>query len=123
MSILASKSEHTPEDDEGICTLLFRVGERQFSAAVDATYQILHYKSLPDSVVRKAPNDTLMGRSEDLSKGEVALTSAIGFEVHQPHAEVLFQETNKGLGSGGNSTYYITCMCRAYTLSLSSRSR
>jgi hypothetical protein len=116
VSVLASKTEHVPENDTGTCTLLFRVGERQLSAAADATYQILHYKSLPDSVVRKAPSDTLMGRSEGFSNGGFALTSAIGFEVHQPHAEVLFQETNKGLSSGGDSTYYITCMCHAHTL-------
>jgi hypothetical protein len=57
-----------------------------------------------------------MERPEGFSKGGVALTSAIGFEVHQPHAEVLFQETNRRLGSGGDSTYYITCMYHAHTL-------
>ncbi|KAH8702877.1 hypothetical protein GQ44DRAFT_717143 [Phaeosphaeriaceae sp. PMI808] len=31
----------------------------------------------------------------------------LGFEVHQPHAEVLFQEINKRTGDGGDSTYSI----------------
>ena len=119
MSVLASKTEHVPEDDEGTCTLSLRVGERQFSAAADATYQILHYKSLPDSFVRNTPGDAIVDGSEGLSRAGVALTSAMSFEIHQPHAEVLFQEIKKGLGSGGNGTYYITCMCRAHPLSLS----
>ena len=119
VSVLASRTELV-EDDERTCILLFRVGERQLSAAADATYQILHYKSLPESVMRKAPGDT---RSESLSKGGIALTSAMSFELHQPHVEVLFQESNKGLGSGGDSTYYITCMCRAHPLLMSSGPR
>jgi hypothetical protein len=123
VSVLASKAELVPEDDEGTCTLLLRVGERQFSATANTTYRILHYKSLPGSVVRKVPSDTLVGRLEDMSKGEVALTSAMGYEIHQPHAEVLFQEVKKELGIGGDNTYYITCMCCLHHLSLSSGPR
>src|ERR1700730_7980009 len=49
MSVLASETENVSENNEGTCTLLFRVSERQFSATADTMYRILHYKSLPES--------------------------------------------------------------------------
>ncbi|KAF2463984.1 uncharacterized protein BDR25DRAFT_104635 [Lindgomyces ingoldianus] len=108
VSVLASKTEQVPEYDEGTCTLLFTVGERQFRAAADSAYSVLHYKSMPEGAVRQAPSDTSFSKPEDTSRGGIPLSSAMDFELQQPHAEVLFQETNKMLGGGGDSTYYIS---------------
>jgi len=102
------------DDDEGICTLSFSVGERQFSTTADSVYQILHYKSLPESVVRTIPGEALPRRLGDSPRGVATSTSVMECGVHQPHAEVVFQEANKRLGNEEDSTYYITCMCRPH---------
>jgi hypothetical protein len=112
VSVLASKTDFSPENDDGTCTLSFRAGERQFSASADAAYSILHYKSLPENVVSQDAGSAQARRWTDLSRVEEPLDSAMDFEVHQPHAEVLLQGVNKGLGGGRASTYYITCMCQ-----------
>ena len=114
VSVLASKIDFTPENDEGTLTLSFRVGERQFSASADAAYSILHYKSMPENVVSRDAGSALARRRTDLSRVKEPLDSAMYFEVHQPHAEVLFQGVNKGLSGGKASTYYITCMCQPH---------
>ena len=111
VSVLASKIDSALEIDEGTLTLSFRVGERQFSVLADTAYSILHYKSMPENVVSRDAGSASARRWTDLSRVEKPLESVIDFEVHQPHAEILFQGVNKGLGGGEASTYYVTCMC------------
>ncbi|OCK81411.1 hypothetical protein K432DRAFT_17399 [Lepidopterella palustris CBS 459.81] len=109
VSVLASKTDHITHEEEGRCTISFRVGERQFSASVDVAYSVLHYKSMPESVVRTTSRETLTRRTEDFSRDGDHLASIIALEVHQPHAEVLFQGSRQGPSGDRGSTYYITC--------------
>jgi hypothetical protein len=110
VSVLASRTEHVPENNEGTCTVSFRVGESQFSATTDAAYSILHYKSLPFSILRKeSEEDTLVRQLRSSSIGEDAPGSVVDLEVHQPHTELLFREINR-LGVEGDNTYSITRM-------------
>lgn len=117
MSLLASKTEHPPNDDEGTCTLSFRVSARQFSTSVRAEYSILHYKSIPESIILRDAGIPLARSSTALSRVGEAVESAVDFEIHQPHAEVLFHSITTG-PNREYGTYYVTCMCRISLLLL-----
>jgi hypothetical protein len=90
-------SEMNPDSDtETNCRITFRVNGQHFVTTAASTYSVLHYRSLPGSVVRLS--------TENIHAGS--------FMVHQAAAELIFRAGNARpvILDDMSTQYFISCM-------------
>jgi hypothetical protein len=93
----SQRSEINPDaDTEATCRITFRANGQHFIITAASTYSVLHYRSLPDSLVRFSTENT----------------HASSFMVHQAAAELVFRagDARPIFQDDMSDQYFISCI-------------